>query len=215
MLYITHTRLMRESESSVYEHAASGTDHSDKACSQLISHQPRYTLWISRHDRAMLAVADAKRRERQLIELRSIAVQQIHRAALVRHLRANQITGRDRDLLLKEFFGALDPACSILAEHRNYILAASSQVCAADLLELSGDRFGLELVDRYQRDYGLYFAMHCDRARAQRSGRSYLLEGLIPEIRAEATQIREQLLSGDRLPGPRCYIHRTLSSAGD
>jgi hypothetical protein len=68
------------------------------------------------------------------------------------------------------------------------------------LLELTGDRYGIKLVSRYQSDYGLYFAMYCDRARARQDGRLYLLEALMPEVRDEATRVRETLLGGDRLP---------------
>jgi hypothetical protein len=191
---------MRESESSVYEHAEFGTGDAHSVCQQLVSKQPRYSLWVSRLDREMMAIAGAKRRERQITRLRALAVQQIHRAALVRHLRANQITGKERNRVLQEFFGPRDPDCAVLAEHRNYILAASSQVCASDLLELTGDRYGIKLVSRYQSDYGLYFAMYCDRARARQDGRLYLLEALMPEVRDEATRVRETLLGGDRLP---------------
>jgi hypothetical protein len=191
---------MRESESSVYEHAESGTGDSHTACQQLVSKENRYSLWVSRHDREMVAIARAKRRERQITRLRGLAVGQIHRAALVRHLRANEITGKDRNLLLQEFFGPRDPDCAVLTEHRNYILAASSQVCALDLLDLTGDRYGIKLVNRYQDEFGLFFAMYCDRARAQHAGRPYLLEGLIPEIRDEATRVRRMLLGGNGLP---------------
>lgn len=191
---------MREAERSVHEHAQFGTGDSHSVCQQLVSRQPRYTLWMARQDREMTAIAAARRRELQITSLRALAVQQIHRAALVRHLRANQITGNERNLLLQEFFGPRDPECAVLTEHRNYILAASSQVAATDLLELTGDRYGIRLVSQYQSDYALYFAMYCDRARAVQDGRSYLLEGLIPEIRDEATRVRKKLLSGDRLP---------------
>ena len=209
MLYITHTRLMSESESSVHEHANSGAGHSQGVCQQLVSKQPRYALWLSHHDRAMLAIASAKRRERQLTSLRALAIEQIHRAALVRHLRANQITRIERNLLLQELLGPRDPDCSVLTEHRNYILAASSQLCASDLLELTGDRHGIHLVNRYQSDYGLYFAMYCDRARAQQDGRPYLLNALIPETRAEAAMTRAKLLTGERLPVPKSYRRQT------
>lgn len=191
---------MRESESSIYEHAEHGTGDSHTACQQLVSKRPRYSLWVSRHEREMKAIAKAKLRERQITRLRGLAVGQIHRAALVRHLRANEITGKDRDLLLQEFFGPRDAECAILTEHRNYILAASSQVCAVDLLDLTGDRYGIKLVSRYQEEFGLFFAMYCDRARAQHYGRPYLLEGLIPEIRDEATRIRQMLMGGNGLP---------------
>lgn len=110
---------------------------------------------------------------------------------------------------MQEFYGPLDPECSVITEHRHFILAASSQICASDLLELSGDRYGLDLVDRYQRDYVLYFALYCDRVMVERDGRTYLLEGLIPEIKADAVRIRHRLLTGDRLPAKSIFTRRS------
>ena len=62
----------------------------------------------------------------------------------------------------------MDPRESVITEHRNYLLAASTQFCAADILEMIGDKHGLELVRRYELAYNQYFGMFCDRARARR-----------------------------------------------
>ena len=195
MAYFTHALLMRESESALREYAADGENDERRVCSQLIGDHRRYDSWISFHDRKMHDVAEERRRERQLNELRVVAVGQIHRAALVRHLRDNEIKGLERDRLLTEFYGYIDPQCAVLAEHRNYMQAVSSEVCAVDLLELGGDRRGAALVRDYERKYGIYFSMYCDRAGARLAGRPYLLSTLLPEVKSNATGARERLLA--------------------
>ena len=208
MVYFTHTRLMVESESSIQNHAAIGPDPTRRICSQLRSNEPRYATWLSRHDRRMWHVARGRQRPLQVVELRLVATEQIHRAALVRHLRDDKIAGQARNLLLKEFYGTLDSGCAILAEHRAFTQAVSSQLCAVDLLDMSADRFGVSLLGEYERDYGTFFAMHCDRARAISDGRQYLLASLMPEVRGRASGLRKRLLSGERLPPEPVRVRR-------
>jgi hypothetical protein len=148
----------------------------------------------------MWRVARGKRRERQIIDLRLAATEQIHRAALVRYLRDSEVTGRERILVLREFYGALDTHCAILAEHRSYMQAVSSQVCALDLLTLSNDRMGVRLIKAYEREYALSFAMDRDRTRALNDGRPYILGHLLPEIKESAVKLRRRILSGEHLP---------------
>lgn len=206
MVYFTHARLMRESESSVQGYAELGTGPDQRICAQLLESQPRYANWVSGHDRRMWQVALGRARERQITELRIAATEQIHRAALVRHLRDNRITGRERSLLLREFYGTLDSDCAAVAEHRAYTRAVSSQLCASDLLALTNDRFGIHLLGQYERDYATFFAMHCDRARARSDGRPYLLASLLPEVKASVTRLRRRLVSGERLPPARVRL---------
>lgn len=199
-MFYTHTRLIRESESSVHEQADCGDGPEQRTCAQLIASPVRYDSWLSGHDQRMWKVARERRREAQLVELRLAATEQVHRVALVRHLRDNKVTGRHRSTLLREFHGVLDTQCAILAEHRSYTKAVSSQLCAVDLLELAGDRYGAQLVDRYERQYSTFFSMYCDRICAHADGRPYLLSSLMPETRLEVSRLRRNLLAGDRLP---------------
>jgi hypothetical protein len=203
LVYFTHARLMQESESSVQGYAETGTGLDQRVCAQLLGSRPRYATWVSGHDRRMWQVARGRERERQITELRIAATEQIHRAALVRHLRDNQIAGRERSLLLKEFYGALDAECAVIAEHRAYTCAASSQLCAIDLLTLCNDRYGTDLLGRYEREFGTFFGMHCDRARAHSDARPYLLASLMPEVKAGVNRLRARLASGARLPPAR------------
>jgi hypothetical protein len=191
---------MIESENTVHENAAHGEGANRSVCGQLVSDEPRYSLWVSRHDRRMFTVSVQRDRNRQLLTLRSLAVEQVHRAALVRYLRDYRITGKAREQTLREFYGVLDPTRSALAEHRNYLLSASSQLCALDILDMTADKHGADLVRRYQTTYGHFFSMFCDRARARASNRVFLLACLIPEAKTAADRLRKSILEGQLLP---------------
>jgi len=148
----------------------------------------------------MGGVANARRRERQVLKLRSIAIEQVHRTALVRYLRDNHVVGEERERTLRTFYGINDARDSARAEHRHYLLAASTQLCANRILELVSDVPGQDLVRNYELAYGQYFGMFCDRARALQNGQPYLLAALIPEVRGVAERIRLRILDSQVLP---------------
>jgi hypothetical protein len=145
----------------------------------------------------MQAVAGARLRERQILALRAFALEQVHRAALVRYLRDYRVVGIERTQTLREFHGILDQRDATLTAHREYLLAASSQVSAVELLQLVKDHRGAELLGDYERAYGQFFSMFCEGARAKQNRQSYLLDGLLPEVRALATRLRLRVLEGD------------------
>ena len=194
MIYLTHTRLMLESERAVLGRASAGDELPRRICGQLLADGARYALWHVRHGGHMGVVAGERRRLRQVLSLRSLSVEQIHRAALVGYFRERHVAGEARAQTLREFYGVTDPSEAAIIEHRSYVLAASSQFCAADILEMIGDRQGLELLRSYELAYGQYFAMFCERARARQAGVSYLLAALIPEVRDVAARIRARLM---------------------
>jgi hypothetical protein len=191
---------MDESENTVHERATHGDEIPKRVCSQLLCDEPRYSLWHARHARRMTAVAELRRRERQILGLRSAALEQIHGTALVRYLREYRVTGARRDQTLEEFYGVADLRCAAIAAHRNYLVVASSQLCTFDLLDLAGDTRGVDLVRSYENTYGQFFSMFCDRARAKRNCTPYLLSALIPEARENAERLRARILSGQLLP---------------
>lgn len=200
MLYITSTRLMLESEQAVRDHARRGEEIPRRVCSQLLANESRYSEWYGRHEIKMRGVANAERRDPQVLMLRGVAIEQVHRTAVVDYLRLGGVTGRDRDLTLAMFHGAGDARDAALAEHRAYLLAASTHVCTQDLLGLVGDREGVELVRRYELAYRQYFAMYCDRERARAHGKAYLLESLLPEVRTVAERLRQFIVGANFRP---------------
>lgn len=197
---------MRESEHTVLERAKCGDEIPQRICTQLLDDTARYTLWHAQHEMHMNGVANARRRERQVLKLRGLAIEQIHRTSLVRYLRDYRITGNARDRTLRAFYGINDTRDSALAEHRTYLLAASTQLCTSDILELVGDQQGDALVRSYELAYGQYFAMFCDRARALQTDKPYLLTALMPEVRDVAERLRLRILDTKLLPVRPIYM---------
>jgi hypothetical protein len=206
---------MQVSEEAVREHASYGEEIPRRACSQLLANEPRYTEWHARHEIRMHNVANARRREPQILSLRAVAIGQVHRTALVDYLRLGRITGAARDQALALFHSVSDPRAATLSEHRSYVPAAATRACANDLLRLVGDWQGLELLRRYELAYGQYFAMFCDRARSRQSGEPYLLGSLLPEVKATADRLREQTVGRGfpltELRRPQVAVTRTVS----
>ena len=196
-MYLTHTRLMRESERTVHETAMHGTGRERRVCGQLVSDPAGYSRWYASHDHRMQLVGRLLRRESQLLELRRGCVEELHRAALVRYLNEFNLPSEERDRTLRVFYGVMDPREAAVLEHRRYLMAASSQLCATELLALAGDTLGVDLIRRYERAYAQYFSLFCERARRSEAGQRCLLGELLPEVKAIATRLHEHIVGRD------------------
>jgi len=191
---------MSESEDTIRDRAISGRSNAQRVCRQLVEAPDRYALWHTWHGRRMDNVAQRAQRELQILALRAVYIEQVHRAALVRYLRKGSVAGLARDMTLQDFHGVTDPMRSAIAEHKTYLVAASSQLCAYHVLRLVGDHGGVSLIQDYQGSYGQYFGMFCDNARALKMGTTDILHSLIPDAKAEATALRARILGGEGLP---------------
>jgi hypothetical protein len=191
---------MRESERTVHETAANSRAREQRVCDQLLSNETRYSLWHMRHDHRMTPVARLRRREDQLLELRRTSIEQIHGAALVRYLRDYGVTGADRDATLRLFYGVVDVREAAIREHRGYLLSASSQLCASEVLALAGDTKGVQLVNHYERAYEQYLSLFCQRARAAERTEHSVLDELMPDVKNVATGLRTRIIGGHLLP---------------
>ena len=188
---------MLESEQAIAENAHAGPLATQRVCSLLLNEPTRYVRWHVRHEQRMGAVADARLRQRQILALRAFALEQVHGSALVRYLRDHHVVGASRDRTLHDFFGVADSRDAALRAHRDYVLAASSQVCAVDLLELANDSYGVQLLGDYEQAYGQFFSMFCESSRSRQAGEPYLLSSLLPEVRTVASKLRRRILEGD------------------
>lgn len=191
---------MTESEHTVRRRATSGAPGTRRICKQLVEAPDRYALWYSLHERRMRTVAMRNQREVQILALRAVYVEQIHRAALVRYLRKHALSSAAREMTLQEFYGVTDPTRATIAEHKSYLIAASSQLCAYHVLKLVGDDRGISLIQDYQGSYGQYFGMFCENMRALKVGSSYILQSLIPDAKDTAEALRARILGGEGIP---------------
>lgn len=210
MIYLTRTRLIHESERAIEACALAGEPVPQRVCAQLLAQPPRYSRWHNGLENRMGIVANARVRPRQVLALRAFALEQVHRAALVRYLRDYRVVGRAREQTLRDFHGVIDSREAALAEHRDYLLATTNHVCAAELLDLADDAPGTELLGEYERAYGQFFRLFCEQSRAAYRREPYLLESLLPEVRATAAFVRRQILNGDVSRKP---AHRTSGGA--
>jgi hypothetical protein len=199
MLYLTQNRLMRESERTIREYAYGSDEAFRRVCTQVLADPALYRFWRTRHARRMKDVALGGEPRRQVAALRAISVRQIQKTALVRYLHDQRVTGFDRDRVLTEFYGVKDSRASAVREHRNYLEAACSRLCLAELLTLAGDEPGLQLLRDYDSTYRDYFRLFCDRVRAIGAHKNYLLDALIPEVRAAAEVLRRRIVDGELL----------------
>ncbi len=197
MIYLTRGRLILESERAIEECAREGEPVPRRVCAQLLAQPPRYSRWHTGLESRMGAVADVRIRARQVLALRAFALEQTHRAALVRYLRDYHVVGHAREQTLRDFHGVIDSRDAALAEHRDYLLASTNHVCATGLLELADDAGGVDLLSEYERAYGQFFRLFCEYSRAQHGREPYLLESLLPEVRAVAAGVRRRILDGD------------------
>lgn len=200
MIYLTQHRLMSESESTLRHGATREDTMAGRVCRQVVDDPLRYSLWHGWHDTRMVGVAKRVQRDRQILALRAVHLEQVHRTALVRYLRKHHVTGEKRDQTLRGFYGIVDPKRAAVSEHRAFLISVSSQLCAHRLLQLVGDRKGLALIQDYQGTFMQYFGMFCENARAERADTTFLLHGLIPEAKAEADALRKRILGGEGLP---------------
>lgn len=198
MIYLTQVRLMRESERALADCAREGEPVPRRVCSQLLTEPARYALWHVRHDLRMGSVASSRMRDRQILALRAFAIEQIHRAALVRYLRDYRVVGIAREQTLHDFHGVVDAREAALAAHRDYLLAAGSQVCAEEILQSANDERAASLLRDYEFAYGQFFSMFCEQSRARQAGQPYMAECLLPEVRAVAARARQRVLDADR-----------------
>ena len=207
MIYLTHTRLMRESERTVHETATRGTTPERGICRQLVSDPARYSQWYARHERRMRRAGMLLRRESQILELRRACTEELHGAALVRSLRDFNVSSEERDRTLRLFYGVTDAREAAVLEHRRYLMAAASQLCATGLLALAGDTRGASLIGRYERAYAQYFGIFCEHARSSEARQRCLVSELLPEAKEIASRLLERILGGDLMP-------RTSSATG-
>ena len=212
MAYLDKSRLMDESERIVHERAVNGDMIVRRACAQLVSDRPRYRQWRAEHEVEMTDVAELRRRRKQILRLRAVAVEQVHRTALVRYFHDYAVAGEDREEILKEHCGYKNLRRAVIIEHHNYLLGTSTQVSARHVLRLAGDARGVVLIKRYETSYGQYFSLFCDQARAQRRDVPYLLGALIPEANDSACALRKRILAGRLMP-PKSLFFRAIPAS--
>ena len=193
---ITFVQLMTASERALWT-TESQPDYYRVPVSRLLDDGRQYRNWEATHSREMRNIAACPRQIDQLMSLRKLALQLIHRRGLVDYLRAFSIVGEHRQQIFNMFYGRTDYNEAVITEHRQYVVAASSGYCAEVLVDAVNDANGYRLLERYQSLYSQYFQIFSQCSRAEFIGDAELAAALKPtmlEHRSYANLVRRQIL---------------------
>ena len=127
---LTHPQLMRESERRI-ERAANSRDAREAAVAvRLLDDRDAFRHWDTEHARYMRAVAHARHAPGQVAALRELALRLIHRKALFEYQRTEAPCGHERRRIVQLLHRSLAYTEAVVAEHRTFIRASCSTLCA-------------------------------------------------------------------------------------
>ena len=188
-----HQRLMDESEQALWDVADKRSNRAGRIVHHILNDSKSHRMWESRHAELVRPVAEEGKRTPQVIALRAIEVRLVHKRALIDHIRTNKVSGRERDQLLANFYGPRDLTDAILAEHKQYMLAVSSQVSADHLIDVMCDPISNRLINLYRSVYAEYFELYCYVASCEDSASADAAKLLMLDARKQTKILRERI----------------------
>jgi hypothetical protein len=195
---ITQARLMDESERCVAEAARSGTPAQVLVASRLLAHPDTYRRWESEHFQLMRRVSSHSYLHRQVLALRSTALNLLHRKAVFEYLQVRQLTLEQRQRLIALFHSFKDYETALIAEHGNYLRGASSYLCSHHLARrLMKDGAFSEPLHLYQERYRDYFRIFCDveLAGTEEEKQAQSMRLLAPLLKYQLAEARHEILT--------------------
>jgi hypothetical protein len=187
-----HKTLMDESEQGL-RMAAEKTGADARIAQQVLGDASSLRLWEARHAELMLPIAEQNTRVPQVIAMRELEVRLVHRRALIDHIRERQLRGRERERLFRVFYGPREFRDSVLAEHRQYMLAVSSRVSADHLIDVMQDPVSTKLVKQYEKLYAQYFELYCYMAATEDRDYAGAVSQMLASARQGAERARQRL----------------------
>ncbi len=196
---IKQARLMEESELCIAESARFGTPAQMLVASRLLSHPETYRRWEAEHSQLMRRVSEHRYLNRQVVALRSTALNLLHRKAVFEYLQERQLSRPQRHKLMAMFHSFKEYSASLIAEHGNYLRGASSYWCSHHLARrLMKDSAFAEPLLLYQERYTDFFRVHCDVELAQTETEKQAVEPmrlLQPLLKKQLAEARQEILS--------------------
>lgn len=143
-------RLMEESEWSISQIAAMGSETQRVTVARIVNDPRSYRIWEARHELLMKQVSRERSYQHQLSALRGVTMNLVHRKALFHYMRNSRIVGDQRIALMKYLHGPVDYANAIIREHSQFARASVSHSCTIWL----GSRLMKDAVfDHWMLDY--------------------------------------------------------------
>jgi len=217
-----HERLMDASERCVEAAARSGGAEDQLVACRILEQPAAYQRWISDHDHLMRSVSEQAKLERQVLALRRSTFSLVHRKALFGYLRDQHVVGARRRRLFELFYGPRDYACSVVAEHGNYLRSTSSYLCSRLLAdELMHDGAMQAPLQVYEEEYADYFRIFCDISlaeTAQEKETTTPFLALQPLLKQRLYEVRQAILELPRETGGDCrelWLRQLRQPTGD
>lgn len=197
-----HQRIMDESEHALHAAAESPRENDARIARQVVGDSKIYRLWEARHAQSILPVAKHSNGVRQILELRVLETQLVHRRALFEYVRDNQTRGKERQRLFTLFYGPRDFQNAVLAEHRQYVLAISSTVSADHLIDLMHEPISQILLKKYKETFKRYFALSCYMSQSENEIYREAVSPIYDGVSQQLMRLRKRLQT--ERPRHRC-----------
>ncbi len=190
-----HQRLMDESEQALWDAADAKSIRESRIAEHTLRDPKTYRMWEARHAELVRPVAEQNRRVWQVFALRDIEVCLIHKRALIEHIRKHRLRGPERDQMIAAFYGPRDIQDAVLIEHRQYMLAVSSQLSTDHLINVMYDPLGNRLLRQYETLYTDYFDLYGYVIRSQDAAWADAAKPLMTEAREQMARVRLKISS--------------------
>jgi hypothetical protein len=211
---LSHAVLVRESEDRI-EAALRADDPEERLVATRILEDPRmWRRWEVENNALMRDVAEHRRADGQMAELKIKSFQLIHRKALFEYLRDEQVRGPARRQIIQRLHPARSFTEGLLTEHAAFLRSAGSLICARHVgVAVAEDGVFEDPLARYEELYGEYFRAYCvatlgvaeeTEAGAQRALLPFLKLQLEEQRRRllRMPPLRPQVLAGPQLRRP-------------
>lgn len=190
-----HRRLMQESEQALENAASDSSCTTARIANQVLTDVKMHRLWEARHAELLLPVAEHDKRNPQIFELRRLETQVLHRSSLISYINQYKVIGERRRRLFAAFYGPRELTDAILIEHRQFVLAKSSELSADHLLGIMHDPTSEMLLQNYSAAYENYFSMYCYFACARDSVMASAVGSAMQDAQRRVDSMRQRLMS--------------------
>lgn len=205
-----HKRLMRESELALENAVSDESPDTSRVARQVLGDAKIHSLWELQHARLLLPVAEEKKRQSQILELRKLDTRQMHRSSLIRFIRTHHVTGPMRDRLFTVFYGPKDRIDAILTEHRHYLLSESSHLSADHLIDLMHDSISQDLLRLYANAYETYFSLFCFIACSRDSVLADAMRTSMKDARDRVNRLQRRIATEKPISGHASFDDEAL-----
>lgn len=184
---------MDESEYALRQACDSSSQRVSRIVNTIVGDSQIYKYWESNHADLLLPVAEQNNKKRQILALRKLEVQLVHRRALFNLIRDQHIRGKARQKLFRLFRATRDYQDAVIAEHQQYMIAMSSRVSTDHLIDVMHDVDSKRLVQEYEESYAEYFKLKCFLAITEESYFIELVQMTMKDAREELRKKRERI----------------------